>query len=61
MLKIPDRTQFEEVSILCPFRDPARSCGVQTGIDGRPHEYHGDNQLGGAKECETTMHEPGAY
>ena len=53
MSEILDRAQSKEVSVLCPFRDPAGSCGMQTSIDGIPHKDRGDNQLGGAEECET--------
>ena len=61
MSKIPDCAKSEEVSILCPFWDPTRACGVQIGIDGIAREDHGDNQLGGAKGCETNVCNLGAY
>eukprot|EP00253_Pinus_taeda_P010514 PITA_10514 len=58
---IPDRAQSKEVYVLCPLWDLARACGVQTGIDDGPHEDRGDNQLGGAKECEIVARNPEAY
>lgn len=61
MSEILDRAESKEVYILCPFQDPIRSCGMHIGIDGKPYEDRGDNQLGVAKECETTMCNSRAY
>ena len=51
MPEVPDQAQSKELSVLCPFLDLSGSCGMQNRLDGRPYEYHGHNQFGGAKEC----------
>lgn len=61
MSEIPDRAQSKEVFVLSPFWDLAGSCGMETRIDGRPREGRSDNQLGGAKQCETVACNSRAY
>eukprot|EP00253_Pinus_taeda_P036236 PITA_36236 len=34
---------------------------LETRDDGRPHEYHGDTELGSTKECETSTRYSGTY
>jgi len=38
MPEVPDRTQSEEMFVLCPFWDLSRSRGMHTRLDGRPYE-----------------------
>ena len=61
MSKIPDCAQSEEVLVLCSFWDRTGSRGLQKGTDGRPHEDHGDTELGGIKECEIVACYPRTY
>ena len=52
MSKVPYQAQSKEVSVLCSFWDPVGACGLQTGINGRSREDHGDTKLGSTEECE---------
>eukprot|EP00253_Pinus_taeda_P013462 PITA_13462 len=59
--EIPDHTESEEVSILCPLWDLFGSCRVQVRDDGGPYHDHGSSEFGGPKKCQTTMHNTREY
>jgi len=61
MLQIPNHAKPKEVSILCPLRDLAGSCGVQKRVDGGPYQDRGDSKFGGPKEFQTTMCNTSTY
>ncbi len=41
--KVLDYAQSKGMFVSCPFWDSARSCHMQTTIDGRPYEDCNDN------------------
>ena len=61
MTKVPDHAQYEEIFVLCPFSNLPRPCDMKTRFDGRPCQDRGHKQFGGAKKCETSAHNIGAY
>ena len=61
LLKIPDCAQSQEVYVLNSLWEPIGACGLQRRIDGRPHKYCSDNELGSDEKCETDPHYFGTY
>lgn len=59
--KILDHAQSQEVFVLCSFWEPVGACGLQTRIDGIPHEDHSDTELVSVEECEKIACYSGTY